>query len=75
MFFRELSIQGFDFSKAFNCSDVHIFAKLNKLSRKLFEINFLQDQNNWKHKLVPIENSKNESDRFVEIWYLKNFMF
>ena len=50
-YFNELNIQGFDFSKGFKCSDVHKFYELNRLSVNIFELNFYQDQNQWKHKL------------------------
>ena len=56
--FNEFSINGFDFSIGFKCSDVHRFNELNNLSVKIFEINFYQNQNKWRHKLFPIEFSK-----------------
>ena len=65
-YFNELNIQGFDFSRGFRCSDVHKFNKLNNLSVNIFELNFYQDQNQWKHKLIPIEVSKNDSDRVID---------
>ena len=69
---NELNIQGFDFTNGFKCSDVHKFNKVNNLSIKIFELIFYQDQNNWKHKLIPIENSKNESDRVIDFAIYKN---
>ena len=63
--FNELNIEGFDFTNGFKCSDVHKFEKLNKLSINIFELNLCQDQNKWKHKLIPNEVSKNESDRVI----------
>ena len=67
-YFNELNIEVFDFSNGFKCSDVHIFKKLNNLSTNIFELNFHQDQNNWKHILIPIEISKNdESNRVVDL--------
>ena len=60
-FFNELNIQGFDFTNGFTCSDVHRFNELNILSINIFELNFYQDQNKWKHKIIPIEISENES--------------
>ena len=71
-YFDELSIQGFDFINGFKCSDVHRFNELNNLSVKIFELNFYQDQNQWKHKLIPIENSKNDSDRVIDSAIYKN---
>ena len=35
-------------------------------------MNFYQDQNNWRYKLIPIESSKNESDRVVDLLIYKN---
>ena len=68
-YFNELNIQGFDFNKGFKCSDVHRFNELNNLSVNLFELNFYQDQ---KHKLIPIEISKNISDRVIDLAIYKN---
>ena len=71
-YFSELNIQGFDFSKRFKCCDVHKFNELNNLSVNIFELNFYQDQNQWKHKLIPIEVSKNDSDRVIDLAIYKN---
>ena len=71
-YFIELNIQGFDFSKGFRCSDVHKFNELKNLSVYIFEINFYQDQNQWKHKLIPNEISKNSSDRVIDLASYKN---
>ena len=70
--FNELNIQGFDFSRGFRCSNVHKFNELNNLSVNIFELNFYQDQNQWKHKLLPIEVSKNDSDRVIDLAIYKN---
>ena len=56
-YFNELNINGFDFSNGFKCSDMHRFEKLNTLSINIFELNFYQEQNKWKHELIPIEIS------------------
>ena len=45
---------------------------MNKLSVNVFELNFYQEKNKWKHNLVPIEFSKNESDRIVDLLLYKN---
>ena len=66
-YFNELNINGFDFTNGFKCIDIHKFNELNNLSINMFEINFHQDQNNWKHKLVPIETSKKHSDRVFDL--------
>ena len=71
-YFNELNIQDFDFSNGFKCSDVHKFNELNDLSVNIFEINFYQDQNQWRHKLLPIEVSKNNSDRIIDLAIYKN---
>ena len=71
-YFNELNIQDFDFTNGFRCSDVHKFNELNNLSVNIFELNFYQDQNQWKHKLIPIEISKNNSDRVIDLAIYKN---
>ena len=71
-FFNELNLQGFDFSKGFKCSDVHKFNELNNLPVNIFELAFYHDQNKWKHKLIPIEISKNNSDRVIDLAIYKN---
>ena len=71
-YFDELNIQGFDFNNGFKCSDVHKFNELNNLSVNIFELNFYQDQNQRKHKLIPIEISKNNSDRVIDLAIYKN---
>ena len=71
-YFNELNIQGFDFSKGFNCSDVQKFNEMNNLSINIFEIKFYQDQNKWKHKLIPFEISKNNSNKTINLAIYKN---
>ena len=56
-FFNEIIFEVFDFTHGFKCSDVHKFEKLNTLSIKKFELNFYQDQNKWRLKLIPIRIS------------------
>ena len=70
--FSELNIEGFDFTDGFKSSDVHKFEKLKYLSINIFEINVYQDQNKWRHKLIPIEVSKNDSDRVIDLLIYKN---
>ena len=67
-YFNELNIEGFDFSNGFKCSDMYRFEKLNNLSINIYELGF--DQN--KHKLIPIEISKNESDKVIALLIYKN---
>ena len=57
-YFNDLNIQGFDFKKGFKCSYVHKFNELSNLSINIFELYLYQDQNKWKHKLIPIEINK-----------------
>ena len=45
---------------------------MNKFSINIFELNFYQDQNTWRHKLIHIEVSKNDSDRVIELLIYKN---
>ena len=71
-YFNELNIQDFDFTDGFKCSNVHIFNELNNLSVNIFELVFYQEQNQWKHKLIPIEISKNDSDRVIDLAIYKN---
>ena len=70
--FNELNIQGFDFTNGFKCSDVHKFNEVSNSSINIFELNFYQDQNKWRHKLVPIEVSKKEPDRVIDLLIYKN---
>ena len=71
-YFNELNINGFDFTNGFKCSDMHRFKKLNNLSINIYELNFYQDGDKWKHNLIPIEISKNNSDRVVDLLIYKN---
>ena len=71
-FFSELNVQDFDFTNGFRSSDIHKFNEINNLSVNIFELSFYQDQNQWKHKLIPIEVSKNKSDRVIDLAIYKN---
>ena len=51
---------------------MHRFEKLKNISSDIIELNFYQDQNKWKHILIPIENSKNASERIVDLSIYKN---
>ena len=64
-YFDEFKINGFDFSKRFKYSDMHRFEKLSSIYINVFELNFYPDQK--KHKLTPIEISKNKSDRVIDL--------
>ena len=71
-YFNDLKINGFDFTNGFKCNNVHKFNELNNLSVNIFELTFYQDQNQWKYKLLPIEISKNDSDRVIDLAIFKN---
>ena len=66
-YFDDLNIQGFDFTNGFKCSDVHRFNEIKILSENIFERRFYQDQNKRKHKLIPFEINKINSDRVVDL--------
>ena len=71
-YFDEINMQGFDFTNGFKCNNVHIFNELNNLPTNIFELVFYQDQNKWRHKLIPVEVSKNISDRLIDLAIYKN---
>ena len=51
---------------------MHIFEKLNNLSINTYELNFYQDGDRRKHNLIPIEISKNDSDKVFDLVINKN---
>ena len=57
----------------FKCNDVHRFNEINNLSTNVFRLIFYQDQNKWRHKLLPVEVSKNESDRVIDLIYKNHY--
>ena len=65
-YFNELNINGFDYTNGFNCSDMHRFEKSNYLSINIYEIVSYQDGDKWKHNLIAIEFSKNESVKVID---------
>ena len=71
-FFNGLNIDGFDFTNRFKCCNMHRFEKLNNLSISIYELNFHQDGDKWKHKLIPIKISKNKSDEGIDLLIYKN---
>ena len=71
-YFTDINIIGFDFTNGFKCSDMHRFEKLNNLSINIYELNFCQDGDKWRHNLIPIEISKNESDKVIDLLIYKN---
>ena len=71
-YFNELNNNGFVFTNGFKCSDMHRFEKLNNLSINIYELNFFQVRDKWKHNSIPIEFSKNESDIVIDLLIYKN---
>ena len=71
-FSNEINIQGFAFTNGFKCGDVHKSNELNYLSVKSFELKFYQHQKTWKHIIIPIEVSKNDSVRFIDLAVYRN---
>ena len=69
--FNVINTEGFDFADGFKCSDVHKLEKLNISAINVFELNFYQDENKWRHKLIPIEVSKNDSDIVIDLLLYK----
>ena len=51
---------------------MHRFGKLFNVSIKTFEISINANQKFWKHKLIPFESSKKESDKVIDILIHKN---
>ena len=51
---------------------MHRFEKLNNLSIKIYEIHFYQHGDKWKHKLIPTEIIKIESDKVIDLIIYKN---
>ena len=70
-YFNELNFQSFDFTNGYKCSDLHIFIDWNNLSVPIYELNLYQDGDKWQHNLIPIEISKNESDKDIDLLIYK----
>ena len=70
-YLNESNINGFDFSNGSTCCDFDKFQKSNSLSINKFELKLYQDRNKWRYKLVPIEVSKNDSDRVIDLLIYK----
>ena len=64
---EEKDIYGFDFLNVYKCSDVQHFENLKYLSLDKFELCFCQERKERKLKKIPIENSKEASDRVVDL--------
>ena len=70
--FDHLSLQGFDFSDGFKCSDVRIFEKLNNLSINIFQLFFYHDQNEGKPNFIPLDIIFINSDKVFDSLISKN---
>ena len=57
---------------ALNVVNVHKFNELKNLSVEIYELNFYQDGDKWKHNFRPIEISKNESDKVIDLLNYNN---
>ena len=51
---------------------MHEIETLNNLSINIFELNVYQEQNKWKHEMIPNEFSQNESNIAVDLLIYKN---
>ena len=71
-YFNELNIEGLDFENGFRCKDIKRFEQLNDLSINVFELLVYFENNEWKNKIVPIEISKSNSERVVDLLLYKN---
>ena len=71
-YFNELNFQNSHFTYGFKCSDVHKFNEINNLSVNIYELNFYQDGDKWKHNLLPTQISKNESDNVIDLLIYKH---
>ena len=69
-YFKDLKIDGLDF--LFKTSDVSKFEKMNNLAINIFELQFYQEGINWKHKLIPVEVSENNSETVIDLMINKN---
>ena len=65
--FKELNLDGYDFSNGLISSGVYRFEKLNILSMNIIEFFSHQNGNDWEQKIIPIEISKNDSDEVIDL--------
>ena len=45
---------------------------MNNLAINIFELQFYQEEINWKHKLIPVEVSENNSGAVIDLMIYKN---
>ena len=53
---------------------MHRCQKLNNLSINIFELNFHQDENKWKHNLIPLRLVKMNQIELLTYFYIKTIM-
>ena len=51
---------------------MHRFEELKNLSISIYELNFYQDGHKRNNNIIPIEISKNESDKVIDLLIYKN---
>ena len=68
--FNGMKMDGLDFP--FKTSDVERFEKMNNLAINIFELQFYQDGINGKQKQIPVEVSRNESEKVIDLMIYKN---
>ena len=61
-----MNIDGLNFSNGFKGGNVFNFGKLKNFLGEIFELIFYQEGNEWKHKLLRFEISKNSSDNVFD---------
>ena len=66
-FFSEFYIVGFEFSYGIKFIDVNTYGKLNNLSKNIIELSFYQKTKEVRHKLFPVEISKNDLHKVSHI--------
>ena len=69
-YLNEVKTDRLDFP--FKTSDVSKFEKMNNLAINIFELQFYQEGINWKHKLIPIEVSEENSETVIDLVIYEN---
>ena len=65
-----MKIYGLDFP--IKTSDVTKFERMNNLAINIIELQFYQEGINWKHTLIPVEVSENNSETVIDLVIYKN---
>ena len=61
------------FQKNSKCDGVHRLGNKNIFSKAVFGLNYYRVRKKWKHKIIPIELSENDSDGVVGLLIFLNF--